>query len=253
MKAIIIEDETIAVSNLKAILQQNSVVDIEVIAELESIESSVDWFQHSVHPDIIFMDIHLADGLAFKIFEKVEIASPVVFTTAYDEYALQAFQVSSIDYLLKPVTLNSLEHALKKFLLFNPMEREEHIQRTNTAIKNRNEVKKLLIMLADKFYPLPVDDVYYFYTIQEKVTAYTFDGKKHPVDQTLDALDEQLENRLFFRANRQFIISRKSIRDIDIWSGKRLSVNLLLPVPERIIISKVKAPLFKKWLMQEED
>ena len=241
MKAVIIEDETAAVSSLKAILRHNSVVDIEVVAELESIEDSIEWFRSSSQPDIIFMDIHLADGLAFKIFEKVDIAAPVVFTTAYDEYALQAFQVSSIDYLLKPVTQKTLEHALNKFLLFNPLEREEHILQTNTAIKNRNEVKKLLIMLADKFYPLSVDDIYYFYTVQEKVTAYTFDGKRHPVDK-----------QLFFRANRQFIVSRKSIKDIDLWLGNRLSVNLLLPIPERIIISKVKTPLFKKWLMQEE-
>lgn len=252
MKAIIIEDETAAVSSLKAVLQQNSVVEIEVIAELESIEDSVEWFQCSLQPDLIFMDIHLADGLAFKIFEQVDIVAPVVFTTAYDEYALEAFRVSSIDYLLKPVTLSSLEHALNKFFLFNPAERAEHIQRTNSAIKNRCEVRKLLIMLADKFYPLSIDDIYYFYTAREKVTAYTFDGKKHPIDRTLDTLGEQLDQRFFFRANRQFIISRKSIRDVNLWLGNRLSVNLLLPVPERIIISKVKTPIFKKWLMQEE-
>ena len=252
MKAIIIEDETAALSSLKAVLQQNSVVEIEVIAELESIEDSVEWFQCSLQPDLIFMDIHLADGLAFKIFEQVDIVAPVVFTTAYDEYALEAFRVSSIDYLLKPVTLSSLEHALNKFFLFNPAEREEHNQRTNSAIKNRCEVRKLLIMLADKFYPLSIDDIYYFYTAREKVTAYTFDGKKHPVDRTLDTLGEQLDQRFFFRANRQFIISRKSIRDVNLWLGNRLSVNLLLPVPERIIISKVKTPIFKKWLMQED-
>ena len=253
MKAIIIEDETAAVNSLKAILQQNSVADIEVVAELESIEDSIEWFQSSSPPDIIFMDIHLADGLAFTIFEQVEVAAPVVFTTAYDEYALQAFQVSSIDYLLKPITLNSLEHALNKFLLFNPTERREHILRTNAMIENRKEVKKLLVMLADKFYPLPVDDICYFYTAREKVTAHTFDGKKHPVDRTLDTLYEQLNQQNFFRANRQFIISRKSVKDVDLWSGNRLSVNLFIPVPERIAISKVKTPIFKKWIMQEED
>ena len=147
------------------------------------------------------MDIHLADGLAFNIFEQVNIEAPVVFTTAYDEYALQAFQVCSIDYLLKPITLASLEHALNKFMLFNPIEREEHIRRTNATIRNRNDVKKLLIMLADKFYPLPVKDIFYFYTAKEKVIAYTLDGKKHPVDRTLDMLGEQLDNWLFFRAN----------------------------------------------------
>ena len=242
MKAVIIEDETTAVNSLKAILAQNTVTPIEVIAELESIEESVEFFRTSPHPDIIFMDIHLADGSAFKIFEQVEIDAPVVFTTAYDEYALQAFQVSSIDYLLKPVTLVSLERALNKLRLFDTEERLAHIRQTNRTIQSRHTVRSLLIMLADKFYPA-----------NEKVTAYTFDGKQHPVDRTLDALGEQLDERLFFRANRQFIISRNAIKDIDLWFGSRLSVNLTLPVPERIIISKTKTPIFKKWILREEE
>ena len=122
MNAVIIEDETAAVSTLKAVLAQNSMIPVDVIAELESIEESVAYFRMAPQPDIIFMDIHLADGSAFKIFEQVEIEAPVIFTTAYDEYALQAFQVSSIDYLLKPVTLASLERALGKLRLFSPEE-----------------------------------------------------------------------------------------------------------------------------------
>ena len=114
-------------------------------------------------------------------------------------------------------------------------------------------IKSLLIMLADKFYPLAVEEILYFYTANEKVTAYTSDGKQHPVDRTLDALGEQLDERLFFRANRQFIISRNAIKDIDLWFGSRLSVNLTLPVPERIIISKTKTPIFKKWILREEE
>ena len=242
MKAVIIEDETTAVNSLKAILAQNTVTQIEVIAELESIEESVDFFRTSPHPDIIFMDIHLADGSAFKIFEQVEIDAPVVFTTAYDEYALQAFQVSSIDYLLKPVTLASLERALNKLRLFDTEERLAHIRQTNRTIQSRHTIKSLLIMLADKFYPLAVEEILYFYTANEKVTAYT-----------LDALGEQLDERLFFRANRQFIISRNAIKDIDLWFGSRLSVNLTLAVPERIIISKTKTPIFKKWILREEE
>ena len=247
MKAVIIEDETTAVNSLKAILAQNTVTPIEVIAELESIEESVEFFRTSPHPDIIFMDIHLADGSAFKI------DAPVVFTTAYDEYALQAFQVSSIDYLLKPVTLVSLERALNKLRLFDTEERLAHIRQTNRTIQSRHTVRSLLIMLADKFYPLPAEEILYFYTANEKVTAYTFDGKQHPVDRTLDALGEQLDERLFFRANRQFIISRNAIKDIDLGFGSRLSVNLTLPVPERIIISKTKTPIFKKWILREEE
>lgn len=251
MKAIIIEDETTAANSLKAVLSQNSVVNIEVIAELESIEESVEYFGSSPQPDIIFMDIQLADGTAFKIFEQVNIEVPVVFTTAYDEYALQAFQVCSIDYLLKPITLVSLERALNKFLLLSQAEREEHIRHTNDIIQNRNSVKKLLIMLADKFYALEMEDIYFFHTSQEKVTAYTADGRMHRVDRTLDMLSEQVDRDLFFRANRQFIISRKAIKDVELWSGSRLSVNLLLHVPERIIISKAKVSLFKQWFMRE--
>lgn len=252
MNAIIIEDETAAVGSLKAILAQNNVMPVDVIAELESIEESIRYFSSNPHPDIIFMDIHLADGSAFKIFEQVDIKAPVIFTTAYDEYALQAFQVSSIDYLLKPVTLVSLERALGKLRRFGPEERLEHIRQTNDTIQRRHPIKSLLVMLADKFYPLPVEDILFFYTANEKITAYTSDGKRHPVDRTLDTLSEQLDTDCFFRANRQFIISRKAIRDIDLWFGNRLSVNLTLPVPERIIISKTKTPIFKKWILAEE-
>lgn len=251
MKAIIIEDETTAVNSLKAMLAQSNIFAIEVVAELESIEESIEYFRNMPPPDIIFMDIHLADGSAFKIFEEVEINSPVVFTTAYDEYALQAFQVSSIDYLLKPVTQKSLERALNKLYLFDSEERSAHILHTKNTIQNRHITKSLLIMLADKFYPLAVEDILFFYTSNEKVTAYSHDGKQHPVDRTLDTLNEQLDENLFFRANRQFIISRKAIKDVDLWFGNRLSVNLVIGTPERIIISKIKSPLFKKWILRD--
>lgn len=249
MNAVIIEDETAAVASLKAVLARNRITPVEVVAELDSVEESVGYFNRGAQPDLIFMDIHLADGSAFKIFEQVEIEAPVIFTTAYDEYALQAFQVSGIDYLLKPVTVASLERALAKCLRFSREERLAHIRRTNETVQNRHLVKTLLIMLPDKFYPLPVDDILFFYTFNEKVTAYTADGRQHPVDRSLDTLHEQLDGQVFFRANRQFIISRKAIRDVDLWFGSRLSVNLVIPVPERIIVSKAKTPTFKEWIL----
>jgi len=252
MKAVIIEDETAAVISLKAVLGQNSVMPVEIVAELESINESVEYFRSAPNPDVIFMDIHLADGLAFKIFELVEINAPVIFTTAYDEYALQAFQVSSIDYLLKPVTQTSLERALRKLYLFSPEERDEHIKQTNSTFQPNRMIRSLLVMLPDKFYPLPTENILYFYTANEKVTAYTSDGRQHPIDRTLDTLSEQLDGQQFFRANRQFIIARKAIKDIDLWFGSRLSVNLTVQVPERIIISKTKTPMFKKWILAED-
>ena len=252
MKAIIIEDEKAAVRNLTSLLGEVC-PQIEIVTELDSIADTIEWFTDHSMPDLVFMDIHLADGSAFEIFEHVHITCPIIFTTAYDEYALRAFKVNSIDYLLKPVTLASLERALNKLRLFDTEERLAHIRQTNRTIQSRHTIKSLLIMLADKFYPLPVEEILYFYTANEKVTAYTFDGKQHPVDRTLDALGEQLDERLFFRANRQFIISRNAIKDIDLWFGSRLSVNLTLPVPERIIISKTKTPVFKKWILREEE
>lgn len=212
MNAVIIEDETAAVGSLKAILSQNTMMPVEVVAELESIEESVTYFHNYPQPDIIFMDIHLADGSAFKIFEQVEIAAPVIFTTAYDEYALQAFQVSSIDYLLKPITLTSLERALGKLRLFSPEERLAHIRRTNDTIQGRHVIKSLLIMLTDKFYPLQVEDILYFYTMNEKVTAYTSDGKLHPVDRTLDALGDQLDEKHFFVPTASSLSPGKPLR-----------------------------------------
>lgn len=252
MNAILIEDETAAVKNLKSVIMKNSVVPVDIIAELESIEESVTYIRENGMPDIIFMDIHLSDGSAFKIFEQVEVNAPVIFTTAYDDYALQAFQVSSVDYLLKPVTIESLERALNKLRLFSKDERNAHISQTNKVIQERHILKVLLIKKGDKFYPVQVEDILYFYTYKEKVTAYTSDGKEHPVEQTLDMLTERLDESNFFRANRQFIIARHAIKDVEYWFSSRLSVNLLVPVPERIVVSKVKTPVLKKWIIQEE-
>lgn len=251
MRAVIIEDETAAVNSLKTLLARNSVAPVEIVAELESIEESVAYFRYSPHPDIVFMDIHLADGSAFKIFERVEIGAPVVFTTAYDAYALQAFEVCGIDYLLKPVTRESLERALRKSLRFDNEERQARVLRANEQFQGYPAIRSLLIMLPDKFYPLPVEDILFFYTANERVTAYTADGRQHPVDRTLDALAEGLDKRFFFRANRQFIIARSAVKDVDLWFGNRYSVNLVVPVPERIIVSKNKASSFKRWILGE--
>lgn len=251
MKVVIIEDETTALYNLKAILKEINMMEMEVVAEIDSVAESVAYFRNHPSPDLIFMDIMLADGIAFRIFEQVEIHSPVIFTTAYDAYALQAFQVVSIDYLLKPLTKASMEKALTKLRYLSSDERQAHISLTNEVIHNRSTLKYLIIVQPHKFYPLSVEDILFFYTSNEKVTVWTADGKQHPVDRNLDALCEQLDQSRFFRANRQFIISRKAIKDVDMWHGSRLSVNLSAPAPERIVISKNKSPVFKKWLLMD--
>lgn len=245
MKVLIIEDETAAAKNLIGLIKK---VDpaIEVLDVVETITDSLDWLRNNDAPDLIFMDIHLADGSAFNIFDHADITAPVVFTTAYDRYALEAFAVNSIDYLLKPIKPEDLLRALEKFKRFTNVEKAEYVERTKErfAIK----IQSLLIAVRDRLIPLSVEDIAYFYTSQEKVVAVNFEGKTFPADKTLDQLNSMLDENMFFRANRQFIISRRAVRDMSVWFGSRLSVNLKVEAPEKIVISKVRVKEFKNWI-----
>jgi two-component system, LytTR family, response regulator LytT len=247
MKVLIIEDETAAARNLKALLK-NEMPSLGEIVVIDSITLSVEWLKTNEAPDVIFMDIHLADGDAFNIFDQVEVASPVIFTTAYDRYALDAFKVNSIDYLLKPIQPADLHRALEKLRRLTGQELQEYLIRTAGSMVREKVVKNFLIPLRDKILPLPVSDIAFCHTEGEKVNAYTFDGKHYPLDKSLDLLSLMLSENDFYRANRQFIISRKTIQDLSIWYGNRLLVNTVVLSPEKIIISKNKTPEFKKWL-----
>lgn len=251
MNVLIIEDETAAAVNLQAILR-NIVPESRVLDVLESIEESVEYFKekNSPTPDLVFMDIHLADGESFRIFDSVEIAAPIIFTTAYDEYALRAFKVNSIDYILKPIKEDDLSRAINKFTRLNGVERSDYKSRVNTMIENskRDSQRVFLVHFKDKIIPLSIDDVAFFYTSNEKVSATTFTGENYIIDRTLETLQSTLPEDEFFRANRQFIVARKAVKDIAIWFGSRLSLNLTLPTPEKIIISKARVPEFKQWL-----
>jgi two-component system, LytTR family, response regulator LytT len=247
MKTLIIEDETAAARNLTALLK-SEMPSVGEIVVLDSITSSVDWLLKNEAPDVIFMDIHLADGDAFTIFEQVEVASPVIFTTAYDQYALDAFRVNSIDYLLKPIQPADLHRSLEKLRRLTGQELQEYLIRTTGSMNRERSVKNFLIPMRDKILPLPVVDIAFCHTEGEKVNAYTLDGKRYPLDKSLDLLSVMLPENDFYRANRQFIISRKSIQDLSVWYGSRLLVNTVVSSPEKIIISKNKTPEFKKWL-----
>ena len=251
MNVLIIEDETAAAVNLQAILR-SIVPDCTVLDVLESIEESVEFFsdKNSPVPDLVFMDIHLADGESFRIFDSVEITAPIIFTTAYDEYALRAFKVNSIDYILKPIKSDDLSHAIDKFTRLSGMERNDYKSRVNTMIESskRDSQRVFLVHYKDKIIPLSIDDVAFFYTSNEKVGAHTFTGEHYIIDRTLETLQSTLPEDEFFRANRHFIVARKAVKDIAIWFGSRLSLNLTLPTPEKIIISKARVPEFKQWL-----
>ena len=252
MNILIIEDETAAAINLRAILKKVE-PECNVIAVLESIEESIEFFNDASQPtpDVVFMDIHLADGESFRIFDSVDITAPIIFTTAYDEYALRAFKVNSIDYLLKPINVEDMRHALAKFERLNGTDRNQYNERVNTMIENtkRENQRVFLIHYKDKIIPLSIDDVAFFYTANEKVSAYTLSGKIYTVDRTLEMLNSALPKDEFFRANRQFIVSRNAVKDIAVWFGSRLSLNLTIESPEKIIIPKARVPEFKQWLM----
>ncbi len=251
MNVLIVEDETAAAANLKAILRSIE-PSYNVTAVLESVEETIDYFRDESRPapDIVFMDIHLADGESFRIFDSVDIASPIVFTTAYDEYALKAFKVNSIDYLLKPIKADDMRHAIEKFARLSGAERSDYKNKVDTMIETskRDSQRVFLVHYKDKIIPLNIDDVAYFYTSNEKVTASTYSGERYVIDRTLETLQTTLPDDEFFRANRQFIVARKAVKDIAVWFGSRLSLNLTVDIPEKIIISKARVPEFKQWL-----
>ena len=257
MKAVIVEDERAAVRNLTALLTDVT-PEMEVIAVLDSISESVEWFEEHKSPDLVFMDIHLADGSAFEIFRHIEISCPVIFTTAYDEYALKAFKVNSVDYLLKPIGAEDVRNALKKLELFRTATGEpesgEDIQGLIRMLRRQESYKThfLVPQKGDKLLPLSLESVYYFYINEGIVKAVTMEGKEYPVSHTLDEIADSLNPIRFFRVNRQYLIARKAIKDIDLWFNGRLSVNLIVPVPEKILISRVRVAEFKEWFVHGE-
>ena len=250
-RVVIIEDETAAAHNLSAALR-NVLPDVEIVATIDTVVESVEFFRSAPTLDLVFMDIHLADGASLRIFDSVDIATPIIFTTAYDQYALEAFKVNSVDYLLKPINEGDLRRAIDKWQRLTSTDRKEYSSRVAAAVQQQNNEKQLfLVHFRDKIIPLQSDDIAFFHTFEERVTAYCFDGNKYVVEQTLEALQKRLSAQQFFRANRQFIISRKAVKDISIWFGSRLSANLVIDIPEKVIIPKARVHEFKEWLIEK--
>jgi len=250
MKAVIIEDEFVAAQNLQRLISQVA-DDIQVIAVLQSVEESVVWFSLNTAPDVLFLDIHLADGSSFSIFEKVKIPCPIIFTTAYDEYALKAFEVNSIDYLLKPINQKNLDRAIQKLrgLVSTKMDNADVIANVLASFKESKKVYKsnFLIPHKDKFIPLAINKIACFYTENKMVKIITEDNQTFHFDSSLEDIYMLLDPVQFYRANRQYIVSHKAIKDISIWFGSKVSINLYVAVPEKIIVSKARVSEFKIW------
>ena len=250
MKILLIEDEEAAAARMQKLLRQVA-PESQVVAVTDSIESSVNWLRQNPAPDLIFSDIHLADGSSFEIFKEVEVTAPVIFTTAFDQYALEAFKVNSIDYLLKPVKLAELEKSLEKWKKLRPQPGPAlDYQQLINALKPAQPTyqKRLVIRYGPHIKTVEVADVAYFLT-QEKITFLnTFGNKKLPVDFTLDELENMLDPAIFFRINRQFIINVNAIGNMTSYSKSRVKIDLNPPSEIETIVSTERSATFKNWL-----
>ncbi|MCX6240048.1 MAG: LytTR family DNA-binding domain-containing protein [Bacteroidia bacterium] len=251
-KVLIIEDEKPAADWLKQLILKFN-PQISLMGVLDSVSSAVEWFQQNPLPDLVFMDIQLADGLSFEVFERVKVTCPVIFTTAYEEYAVKAFKVNSLDYLLKPIAYNELETAFQKF--------GERVQSMQTApsvtIELLNKVKEMLrkqyktrfvIKVGEHLKSITVEDILFFYSLEKATYLCTADFKTYLVDYSLDRITEMIDEHRFFRINRKYILSNQSIADIIFYSNSRLKIKLKKAGEESIIVSRDKVSAFKEWL-----
>lgn len=250
MNIIIIEDEKPSARRLQRML---TALDMEAETMLHSVEESIEWFQNNEHPDLIFLDIQLSDGLSFEIFETIEIKSAVIFTTAYDEYALQAFKLNSIDYLLKPIDEDDLASAVEKFkgrapqkqavtldfddikkLLVNPIEREYK--------------KRFSIKVGQHLKLINIEDIECFYSENKGTYAHTNEGRNYLLDNTLDQLEDELEPHTFFRISRKFFVNINAIKDMVSYTNSRLQIKLNHYNEQEVIVARERVKDFKNWL-----
>ncbi|MBN2683102.1 MAG: response regulator transcription factor [Bacteroidales bacterium] len=252
MKVVIIEDEAFATLRLKKMIQ-NYNPEIKILAELESVAESVKWFRFNAEPDLIFLDIHLEDDLSFAIFEQVNISSPVIFTTAFDEYAIKAFKLKSIDYLLKPIVHEELAAALKKYEHFSGLHRDSRdLQSLYNLLttKERNYRERFSISVGTKIKLVEIADIAYFFVMDKGVYLRTVQGSTYNVDFTLDKLEDMLNPSSFFRINRKYIINIVSISNMANYSRSRVKLELKPKTDDEFdtIVSIDRSAEFKKWL-----
>lgn len=255
IRILIIEDEIKAAKELKKLIEEQR-SDMEVVGITGSVKKSIKWLGENEMPDLIFSDIQLADGLSFEIYKQVNVTAPIVFCTAFDEYAIQAFDANGIDYLLKPIDEDKLARGLEKFSRMRPANGNDdsagtnYQQRINDLVNQLDKSYKtsLLVYFQEKIIPIKTEDIDFINSENGIVTAWLNNGKHYILNHTLDALEGMLNPSTFYKANRQFIINRKAIVNIEHYFTRRLVVKLSQPTPENIIVSKVKASDFLKWV-----
>lgn len=249
MRVLIVEDETAAYENLADALYATDPA-IEIAANTESVGQTVAWLQNNPAVDLIFMDIHLSDGSAFALFDRMRVETPIVFTTAYDRYAVEAFRVNSLDYLLKPIKPEELRRALEKFRHWVSGDTTGYLARLAALASRPAYKEKILVPYRDKLLPVALDAVVCFYTSDKQTQIILKDGTRYVYAKTLEQIAAMLDPARFMRANKQFIVARDSVREIVVWFDSRLLVKLSAETPEPVYVSKNRAQEFKAWMTQ---
>ena len=250
MNVLIIEDEKPSARRLQRMLKN---LDVEANEMLHSVEESINWFQNNQHPDLIFLDIQLSDGLSFEIFESIEVNSAIIFTTAYDEYALQAFKLNSIDYLLKPIDDEELENAVNQF--------KRQLPQRKAVTLDFNDIKQLLVNPIEREYKkrfsvkvgqhlklINIDDIECIYSENKGTYLHTNEGRNYLLDTTLEQLEDDLEPHTFFRINRKFYVNINAIVDMISYTNSRLQIKLKNYNEQEVIVARERVKDFKNWL-----
>lgn len=251
MKVLILEDETLAADRLEGMLREIQ-PNVDIIGRLKSVATSVEWLNANARPDLIVTDIRLLDGLCFDIFSQVKVDSPVIFTTAYDQYAIRAFEVNSVDYLLKPIEREKLEVSLQR-VQQRKAEPAPDYSRVLDLIKNATQPvykSRFMVRLGQRIVAITTDKIGYFFSESKLTYIVTLDGKKLPIDQPLDELIDILDPKRFFRVNRQFIVAFESIAEIHPYFKGRIKIILQPKTDEEVVISSDRTPEFKRWIDQ---
>lgn len=250
MRVIVIEDEKLAAERLIDLIYQYDST-IEVVARMDSVKRSVDWFNSHDHPDLAFFDIQLSDGLSFEIFEKTIIDCPVIFTTAFHEYAIRAFKVNSIDYLLKPIDEDELHVAINKFKQnqsITETERQKEVFDKILHLLTNNYKQRFVIKVGEHIRSVAVENIFYFYSLEKATFLHTDVDHNYVIDFSLEQLENLVDPRRFFKINRKYMITIDSIDDIITYSNSRLKIELKHSDDQDVIVAREKVKQFKKWL-----
>jgi len=248
MNILIIEDEPQAAQRVEKLIKV-IVPDAKIVGILDSVKSAIQWLTANPSPDLVIMDIQLADGISFQIFEQCQVKSPVIFTTAYDEYALKAFKVNSIDYILKPVDADELKVAMQKYRSLNAAP-EKMLESIGYAVQMlaKKYKERFVIKVGEHLKSIEANDILFFFSLEKTTFAQTVDGRKHILDFTIDQLEGLLDPTKFFRINRKYLVNVKSIQDMISHSNSRLKLILKTCDDSDVIVARERVQEFKDWL-----